>query len=288
MCPLLRKGVPLSTATATCPIRHRVHVNGVTLAVAEYACTRAGDGAGDLILVHGIGSTGASWWPVIDLLSTHFRLFVPDLRGHGQSDKPASGYMIPDYAEDLDQTLTAFNIDRPLLLGHSLGGLICVTWATSNPERAAAIAIEDSPLRGGPQVVPRFDEWIAMVQMDPDQLAAYYAAKHPNWSVEDCRRRAEAMSAVALAVFQEMRTASLNPEQTDRIGPLAVIRSPVLMVHGDLESGGMVVPDDVSRFTASLSNAQATRLPGAGHSLHRDHPDAFLDAVLPFLLSAVS
>jgi pimeloyl-ACP methyl ester carboxylesterase len=279
----------LFTATTTaCPIHHRVHFNGITLAVAEYPCKREGNGAGDLILVHGIGSTGASWWPVIDQLSRHFRLFVPDLRGHGASGKPASGYLAPDYAADLEQLLTAFNIDRPLLLGHSLGGLVCLTWATSNPERATAIAIEDSPLRGGPQAVPRFDEWIAMAQMSADQLTAYYVRKRPDWSGEDCRRRAEAMSAVALAVFQEMREASLDPEQTDRIEPLSVIRSPVLMVHGDLESGGMVVPDDVSRFTASLPNAHATRLPGAGHSLHRDHPDAFLDAVLPFLLSAVS
>ncbi|HEV2109316.1 MAG TPA: alpha/beta hydrolase [Thermomicrobiales bacterium] len=276
----------MPTTVTTRAIQHRIQVNDVTLAVTEYAGQTAATDAPSLVLLHGIGSTGASWWPVIDQLAAHFRLLVPDLRGHGASDKPPHGYLMPDHASDLDGLLTSFGIDRPLLFGHSLGGLISLTWATEHPDKARAIAIEDSPLRGGSRVVPTFDGWIVMAQMTPDELTTHYLSEYPHWPEDDCRRRAEVMTSVALPVFQELRAANLQPEHADRIKPLSVIESPVLLVHGDLESGGMVIPDDVVRFTASLPDAQAIRIPGAGHSLHRDHPDALLNAVLPFLLDA--
>jgi pimeloyl-ACP methyl ester carboxylesterase len=271
----------VNTATLTSAINHSKLVNGLHLAVTEYP---GPEGARWLTLLHGIGGAGDSWLPVVDELSRHFRLLVPDLRGHGASDKPTSGYLVPDYARDLEGLLQAFEIDRPLLLGHSLGGLISLTWATDHPRKAAGIAIEDSPLRGGPRVLPRFDEWIAMNQMEPAELAAHYASEHRDWSKEDCRRRAEGMTSVALPVFTEMRSANVNPDQEDRINPLKVIESPLLLVYGDLETGGMVVPNDAVRLETELPHASTVRIPGASHSIHRDRPRELLDIVVPFLL----
>ena len=275
-------GSILNTTSVDSPIDHAVRVNGLELSLTEYP---GPSGAASLVLLHGIGGRRDSWLPVVDQLRRHFRLLVPDLRGHGASDKPANGYLVPDYAADLEGLLQAFDVERPLLLGHSLGGLISLTWATEHPRKAAAIAIEDAPLRGGPRVLPRFDEWITMNQMEPGELAAFYAREHPTWPPEDCRRRAAGMASVALPVFEEMRAANVSPDQADRIKPLAVIASPVLLVHGDLESGGMVVPNDVVRFTATLPDATAIRIPDAGHSIHRDRPRELLEAVVPFLLS---
>lgn len=262
-------------------MHHRQQIEELTLSVTEY---QGPDGAPCLILLHGIGGAGDSWLPIADELANHFRLLIPDLRGHGSSDKPASGYLVPDYAQDLEGLLQAFEIDRPLLLGHSLGGLISFTWATDHPRKAAGIAIEDSPLRGGPRVLPRFEGWIAMNQMAPEELAVRYASEHPNWSKDDCHRRAEGMTSVALPVFTEMRDANLGPAQEDRINPLKVIESPVLLVYGDLETGGMVVPDDAIRLESELPVASAVRIPGASHSIHRDRPQELLEIVVPFLL----
>lgn len=262
-------------------MHHRPRIDDLTLAVTEYPGPA---GAPCLILLHGIGGAGDSWLPIADELASHFRLLIPDLRGHGDSDKPASGYLVPDYARDLEGLLQAFEIDRPLLLGHSLGGLISLTWATDYPRKAAGIANEDSPLRGGPRVLPRFDEWIAMNQMEPAELEAHYASEHPDWSKEDCRRRAEGMTSVALPVFTEMRSANVNPDQEDRINPLKVIASPLLLVYGDLETGGMVVPNDAVRLETELPHASTVRIPSASHSIHRDRPRELLDIVVPFLL----
>jgi pimeloyl-ACP methyl ester carboxylesterase len=255
--------------------QRRVSVGDVMLAVTEY-----GDGP-SLVLLHGIGSRGVSWWPVIDALAARFRLIVPDLRGHGDSDKPAAGYLPTDYAADLAGLIDALGIDAPSIVGHSLGGVVTLAWAVAHPDCAARIVLEDVPLRGGSRAAPLFDEWIALASMTVDEATAYYKREHPEWTEEDCRRRAESITATSPAVFTELRGQSVD--DGDRIAMLAGIRSPLLLVRGDVETGSMVVPADAERLAAMVPKARLAHIPGGSHWLHRDQTEAFLAAVVPFL-----
>ena len=262
---------------------HRVQAAGLSLAVTEYKT--AATGTSPLVLLHGIGSRGASWWPVIDALAEQFSLYVADLRGHGASEKPVTGYRLPDYAADLTALLDALELDHPAIVGHSLGGLIALTWAVDHPDRAAGIVLEDSSLRGRRDALPAVDGWLALNALTVEEATAYYAREHPTWDAEDCRRRAETITGTARGVFVELRQEAMSPDApTDRISPLGVIRSPVLLLRGDPEAGSMVLPEDANRFAESVPVSQVVHFPGAGHSIHRDDPDGFLAAVVPFLL----
>jgi pimeloyl-ACP methyl ester carboxylesterase len=266
------------------PARERaVGTNGITLAVTEY-----GEAGPPLVLIHGIGSRSVSWWPVVDALAARFRLFALDLRGHGASDKPERGYLLPDYGADLAGALDDLGLDRPLILGHSLGGLVALNWAVDHPARAAAIALEDTALRSQPEVLRAFDGWLALNAMGIEEATAYFRGEHPDWTEEDCRRRAESIIGTARGVFAELRDDAEENIATgrDRLGPLAAIRSPVLLVHGDPAAGSMVVPADAARLAATLPDARLARVPGAGHGIHRDNTVAFLAAVVPFLAEA--
>jgi pimeloyl-ACP methyl ester carboxylesterase len=269
----------MSESPLTPAYQRRIPVGSIELSLVEY-----GAAASPLILLHGIGSRGVSWWPVIDALAAHFRLIVPDLRGHGDSDKPASGYHFTDYAGDLAALIDQLELARPLILGHSLGGIVTLAWANFHPDRAARIALEDVPLRGGSRAAPLFDDWLALASMTVDDAAAHYRQEHPDWSEEDCRRRAVSITSTAPAVFTELRDSSISDTSGDRIAFLSAIRSPVLLVRGDPETGSMVVPDDAERFATTLLDARVAHIPGGSHSLHREHTDAFLGAVVPFLL----
>jgi pimeloyl-ACP methyl ester carboxylesterase len=271
----------MSDQPRTQPRTNRVAAGELSLVVTEWP---GPPDAPALVLLHGIGSRAVSWWPVVDALAAQFRLIAPDLRGHGGSDKPAAGYLLPDYARDLAGLIAAFDLERPRIIGHSLGGLVALTWARDHPTAAAAIVLEDTSFSGGPRVVPAFDGWLALSQMSVEEAAAYYAGEYPDWSPEDCRRRAESITATAPGVFAELRAEALRPDAADRLAGLAAIRSPILLVHGDVESGGMVPLDDVARFAATLPAAHLAHLPGVGHNLHRDATDRFLARVVPFLL----
>jgi pimeloyl-ACP methyl ester carboxylesterase len=271
----------MTSAPVTVAIDRRTTVGSLSLAVTEY-----GTGGPPLLLLHGIGSRGVSWWPVVDALAGHFTLIVPDLRGHGDSDKPVSGYLPHHYAADLNALLDALDLARPAIVGHSLGGVVAMSWAQGHPDRATRIVLEDVALRIDTRSAPLFDEWMALAGLPVDDVAASYRNRYPDWSDEDCRRRAVSITSTAPAVFAEMRDRAIAESGADLIAPLAAIRTPVLHIRGDRETGGMVDPADAARFATTVPNARLAHIPGGSHSLHRDQTAAFLSAVVPFFLGA--
>ncbi len=254
----------------------------VPIAVTEFP----NPGRPAVVMLHGIGSRGQSWWPVIDPLAARFHLFQIDLRGHGASGKPPSGYLVDDYAADLNTALDALELEEPRIMGHSLGALVTLYWASDHPSRAAALVLEDPALRTPPAILDAFDGWQQLAALTPLQAAAWYRQEYPDWSDEDCLRRAETITATAPGVFAELRAeaaAALANGTTDRTHILAGVRSPALLVYGNLDLGGMVLLEDAQRFTEIMSRARAIAIPQVGHNVHRDAPDAFLEAVIPFL-----
>lgn len=271
-------GTPLS------PVRQRVIRSGhVPLAVAEYPA--AGP---PVVLLHGIGSRGVSWWPVIDGLTPFFHLYVLDLRGHGASAKPDAGYDLADYAADLAAALDELALARPRLIGHSLGALVSLTWAALYPDRAAALVLEDPPLRTLPATLNAFDGWIALAAMTPAEAAAAYQQRYPHWSMEECIRRAESITGTAPGVFAEARARAerVLQQQGDHLARLSDRLPPTLLVYGEIEAGGMLTPADADTFAASVPGSRIVQIPGAGHTIHRDFTRGFLQLVVPFLQAA--
>ena len=261
-----------------------IDANGVTLAVTEYPAA----GRPPLVLLHGIGSRGVSWWPVIDDFAAHFHLYVVDLRGHGASGKPESGYDLTDYAADLTAALAVLGLQRPRLIGHSLGSLVTLAWLRDHPTGAAAAVLEDPPLRVEPGVLTALDGWLALSRLPVAQAAAYYREQNPDWTDDDCRRRAESITATAPAVFLERRADAerLLASGADSLATIRSLDTPTLLVSGDRAAGSMVEPADAARLAATFPAIRLAHVPGAGHSIHRDQTASFLEAVVPFLRDA--
>ncbi len=244
--------------------------------------TWEGDGP-RIILIHGISSAGSAWNPVIPELAAEFTPVAIDMRGHGESSKPERGYLYDDYIGDLQGVLNALGMKRPLIMGHSLGGIVTLWWASRHPDTAAALVIEDSPLRSGLSFMPAFDSWLELNALPDTELRARFAAENPYWSADLLDERTALMSTTARNVFSELRADSLAHHGVDRLAEIEAIRSPALLIHGDLTNGGMVVPSDADAFARRLPNARAIRIPGGGHTLHRERREEFLAAALPFL-----
>jgi pimeloyl-ACP methyl ester carboxylesterase len=264
----------------------RIAAGAVELAATEYPAP----GKPPLVLLHGIGSRAVSWWPVIDGLAPHFHLYALDLRGHGASAKPETGYLLADYAADLAAAIDGLGLARPLLLGHSLGALVALTWAGTDPERAAALVLEDPSLRTEPSVLEAFDGWIQLNAVPVTQAAAWYRQQYPDWTDEDCQRRADSITCTARGVFAELRADAAArlaaPPVGDPFARLAAVRTSTLLLAGERALGAMLAPQDAAHLVATMPNARLMEIRGAGHGLHRDQPAAFLAAVVPFLARA--
>jgi esterase len=102
------------------------------------------------LLLHGIGNYGRFWDSVADQVSGRLRLVAPDARGHGDSDRPDEGYSAEQYVADALAVADALEVDRFVLVGHSMGGSHAMLLAARNPERVLSLVILDV----GPELLP--------------------------------------------------------------------------------------------------------------------------------------
>ena len=139
--------------------------------------------------------------------------------------------------------------------------------------------LEDPPLHTLPEILPAFDGWIQLASLAPEQAAAWYHQEYPHWTLEDCQRRAEAITGTALGVFVDLRAASahaLEIGDTDRTPILAGVQSPALLLRGNPELGGMATLEDAARFQEFMPHGEVVEITEAGHGLHRDATEQFL------------
>lgn len=114
----------------------------------------------DVVMVHGITGNLAVWHlHIVPALSEHFRVLTYDLRGHGYSDIPPSGYSPDAMAGDLLELLDALEIERPVVIGHSYGADIGLYFAASYPERVREVIAIESALPALEEL-RRHDGWV--------------------------------------------------------------------------------------------------------------------------------
>jgi pimeloyl-ACP methyl ester carboxylesterase len=100
-------------------------------------------GKPDLLLVHGWTSFAPSWNGVAAYFADRFHIIAPDLRGHGESDKPQTGYRLRDFAADICQLIENLGLKKPAYVGHSWGGNIGTMLASERPELISRAFLED-------------------------------------------------------------------------------------------------------------------------------------------------
>lgn len=94
-----------------------------------------------LLLIHGIGDSCQTWAQLIPEFAKHYHVLAPDLLGHGASDKPRADYSVAAYANGMRDLLTALNIEKATVIGHSLGGGVAMQFAYQYPDRCERLIL---------------------------------------------------------------------------------------------------------------------------------------------------
>ena len=133
-----------------------VHIQAGTVRLAYRTWGPAG--APPLVLLHALGEQSSDWAPVAQALAPSWRVYAPDLRGHGTSDW-AAPYTIEQLTADLAALLDALELHQVALGGHSLGGPPAYLHAARHPGRVTLLILEDPapPWPRGPRAVARPD-----------------------------------------------------------------------------------------------------------------------------------
>ena len=119
-------------------------VNGVRLNYIQVE-DRQGESVESLVMVHGLATSLAFWYaPYAAEFARQFRVTLFDLRGHGRSEMPSSGYAPQDLARDLASLLDALGIASTHLVAHSFGGVAAMNFACEQPQRVRSLVLADS------------------------------------------------------------------------------------------------------------------------------------------------
>ncbi|MCB0073846.1 MAG: alpha/beta hydrolase [Caldilineaceae bacterium] len=258
-----------------------VDANGITL---HY--WRTGGDKPPLVLCHGITDNGLCWTRAARVLEAHFDVIMLDARGHGESSKPASGYTSDVHAADLAAFIEALDLDKPALMGHSMGAATVSTMAYQRPDLTRRIVLEDPPWRiqtpeevaaGAAGLAAWRDNLAADQKLTRAEIIANGKRARPTWADEEFEAWAQAKQQVSLNVFG-YRTAPTAGWQTIAAG----LHVPTLLVTADPELDA-IVNAEAAALAAQNPNITVVHIPGAGHNIRREQFAAFMDAVSAFL-----
>ena len=273
----------------------------VTIAGLRTHLLSAGEGGSVVLLLHGggIDSATLSWGDVILPLAESGHLVVaPDLPGYGESDRPDIAYTTVFYIDFVSKLLDTLSLQRPNLMGLSMGGGIALGLALSWPDWVNRLVLVDSY---GLQrkVSMHFVSWLSV--KTPGVMESTWALVRSSrgmarWSLSNIFHNPKAVSPALIdAIYDEARKpfagraftryqrdeVSVNGLRTVYLDRMGELKAPTLIVHGGEDAAvPLACAEEAHRLAPG---SQLHVLPGAGHWSQREAPAGFLQAVLPFL-----
>ncbi len=261
-----------------------------------------GPGGPPLVLLHGGRDHARSWDRTAEALAAEYQVFVPDLRGHGDSDWALGGnYSIIDYSLDLHALIGEIGREPVALVAHSLGGSIALQYAGTFPEKVGSVVSIEGlgrlPVAGSEHrpAHERMRRWLAdMRELDAREPHLYETFDAAATRMEEANRHLspefarhltehgvrEVDGGYAWKFDNHVRARSpyeFNMEDARDIWNQ--IRAPILFLSGSESWGGREGGPDFSAF----HRFRAETVEGAGHWVHHDRFEVFLALVEEFL-----
>jgi pimeloyl-ACP methyl ester carboxylesterase len=259
-----------------------IDVHGVKLAYAE-----SGAGPEPIVFGHGLAFDGRMFDAQVAAFRDRYRCLTFDLRGHGGSDLPASGFDMDTLTEDAIGLLETLSVGPCHFVGWSISGFTGMRLALRRPDLLRSLtligtaAIDGSETGLGFKVVPFMSRTFGMRAISGALMKSMFSReflKDPAQAVlaESWRRRfiEDRPLGVSRAAKGVLQQRSIESE-------LGALKLPVLMIRGELDT---VVPDEPARrTTARIAGAEMVTIPRSGHACTIESPRAVNGAIERFL-----
>lgn len=125
------------------PTRNTLHLPEIELSYLEWKPETEKEKVPRLLLLHGLADSACVWTSLGNYLSNRYHIVAPDMRGHGESSKPETGYTFESAIADLEALMAHLNWPQAHILGHSWTGKLAPIWARQNPDRFCSMILVD-------------------------------------------------------------------------------------------------------------------------------------------------
>jgi len=257
----------------TSQVTGRAQEQRVSVAGGNVRVQHAGSGDPLVVVHHDIGSPG--WLPFYEGLAASAHVYVPDMPGYGQSDRPDWARFVRDEAVLTLQTLDALGLDRVALVGLGFGGYVAAEMATMAQARLSRLVLVGAmglqPPAGEGEILDQFllshEEYVRAACADEASFARHFGeppvAQLVQWDVD---REMTTRIAWKPYMFSQQLPALL-----------AGVRTPTLLVWGEHDR---VVPRSCAeRYLEALPNARLEVVAGAGHLVEIEQPERLAELI---------
>jgi haloacetate dehalogenase len=273
----------------------------VTTSGAEINCVIGGDGP-PLLLLHGAPQSHASWFACAPELAKRYTVVAADLRGYGDSSKPADGENHANYskramAQDQVEVMAQFGFERFRAVGHDRGGRVMRRMALDHPDRVERFAVIDivpahylynEGLKK--EFVDAYFHWFLYLRPAPfpENIVAEQMASRPRGGPNPVAAAEFARTfsdpATIHAMCEDYRASASIDLALDEADMHRKIECPLLVLWAQNGAMGRLY-DVLATWKMRGSNVTGKAMPG-GHSFHETHPRETLAELQPFLAGA--
>ncbi len=249
-------------------------------------------GAGDkppLVLCHGVTDSGLCWTPIAQELESDYDIIMPDARGHGLSEAPNLIYAPEEMAADLIGLLEALEIERPALMGHSMGGNMITFVAGMRPDLPRCLVLEDPAWhpREGAEGEDRAQHLAEMGQnalklqeLSREEIIAHCRQQSPSWPEAELGPWADSKLQLSakLASPDTVQMADIKwQELVERFA------CPALLLTADTNKGSIISAESAREAQSLWHSGRVVHFPEAGHNIRREAPERYVKVVKEFL-----
>lgn len=254
---------------------------GVRLRVAE-----AGPAdAPAVVLLHGYTDSWFSYSRVLPLLAARHHVFALDQRGHGDSDRPASGYALRDFSADVVAFMDARGIRRAVVVGHSLGSVVAQHVVRAAPERVSRLVLVGSTTTLRTPLVRELGQAVdALTDPVPSAFARDFQASTVHRPLPPAfmdRVVAESLKLPA-DVWRGVMAGMLSAASVPPPARAGAPRVPTLVLWGDRDA--IFGRDEQDALVRRYAPATLVVYAGTGHAPHWEEPERFARDVGGFLV----
>ena len=254
-----------------------------------------------ILLIHGIGDNSSTWDTVQSKLAQRFTVIVPDLLGHGKSDKPRADYSVAAYANGMRDLLAVLDIDRVTVIGHSLGGGVAMQFCYQFPQLVdrlvlvstggvtrdvhPALRLASLPMGSEALALLRLPLALAALQITGRIVGTALGSRGIVRDLPDVLRiLAELPEPKASSAFSRTLRAVVDwrGQVITMLDRCYLTKSvPVQLIWGDKDS---VIPVGHARMAhAAMPGSRLEIFTGSGHFPFHDDPNRFVEVVGRFI-----
>ncbi len=241
---------------------------------------RTGGAKPPMVLAHGSSDDGLCWTHFAKEFEGQYDIILYDARGHGRSDPPTP-YDPPDaQADDLAGLIQALKLDKPVVMGHSMGSAAAAWFAAKYPQVPKAVVLEDpflGPRRNlsGANPEERRAQILARNNMTEAALVAECMKNTPQWGQSECETWAPSKRMHHPNTV--MGSAAMRPAMSELFPR---ITAPTLILKADTPQAGRATEKETA---ALLAKGKLVYIAGAGHNVRRDRKAETIATLRDFL-----